>query len=129
MSRPFLKSLLSCAGTLALLIVLASLTAPRAPAQNAPAAALAKTTPRTKTWTQPRTPDGQPDLQGVWSNATTTPLERPATLAGKQVLTDEETTELEKETAQSRNSDRRDGKGTDADVGRAYNEFWWERGK
>ena len=29
-------------------------------------------------WSQPRTPDGQPDLQGVWSNATLTPLERPA---------------------------------------------------
>jgi len=88
-----------------------------------------KTTPTAKTWTQPRTPDGQPDLQGIWSNATTTPLERPAALAGKQVLTDEETAELEKQTAQNRNTDRRDEKGTDADVARAYNEFWWDRGK
>jgi hypothetical protein len=81
-----------------------------------------------KKWTQPRTPDGQPDLQGIWSNATTTPLERPAGLTGKQVLTDEETIELQKQTSQDRNTDRRDGIGTDADVARAYNEFWWDRG-
>ena len=32
-----------------------------------------------KPWTMPRTPDGKPDLQGNWTNATLTPLERPAT--------------------------------------------------
>ena len=31
-----------------------------------------------------RTPDGQPDLQGIWTNATLTPLERPKELAGKE---------------------------------------------
>jgi hypothetical protein len=41
---------------------------------------LAKTKTSSKSWTVPRTPDGQPDLQGVWSNATITPLERPAEL-------------------------------------------------
>ena len=34
-------------------------------------------------WTPPRTPDNQPDLQGYWTNATLTPLERPAQFAGK----------------------------------------------
>jgi hypothetical protein len=34
-------------------------------------------------WTPGRTPDGQPDLQGVWTNATITPLERPAALKDK----------------------------------------------
>ena len=87
-----------------------------------------RTVATAKTWTQPRTPDGQPDLQGIWSNATTTPLERPVALAGKDVLTDEETANLAKETQRNRNTDRRDGKGTDVDVARAYNEFWWERG-
>jgi hypothetical protein len=128
MSRPFLKSLLASAGTLAIMIVLVSVTASQVAAQNSSAAGLAKTTARAKTWAQPRTPDGQPDLQGVWSNATTTPLERPAALAGKQVLTEEETAELQKQTLENRNTDRRDGKGTDADVARAYNEFWWDRG-
>ena len=39
-----------------------------------------------KTWTLPRTPDGKPDLQGIWNNATLTPLERPAQYAGKSTL-------------------------------------------
>jgi len=36
------------------------------------------------------TPDGQPDLQGYWTNDTYTPLERPAELAGKEFFTREE---------------------------------------
>ena len=47
-------------------------------------------------WSQPRTPDGQPDLQGVWSNATLTPLERPAEFAGREFLTEKEQAEKEK---------------------------------
>src|SRR5580693_8251563 len=43
----------------------------------------------------PRTPDGHPDLQGIWTNATITPLERPAALAGKATLTDAEARVLE----------------------------------
>ena len=34
--------------------------------------------PPKKAWTTPRTPDGKPDLQGIFSTATLTPLERPA---------------------------------------------------
>jgi hypothetical protein len=44
----------------------------------------------------PRTPDGHPDLQGIWTNATITPLERPAALAAKPTLTDAEAVALEK---------------------------------
>lgn len=43
--------------------------------------------PPAKTWVAPRTPDGHPDLQGVWTNPTITPFERPAELAAKSVLT------------------------------------------
>jgi hypothetical protein len=45
---------------------------------------------KAKNWIVPRTPDGKPDLQGVWTNATLTPLERPAAFAGKATLTDAE---------------------------------------
>jgi len=77
----------------------------------------------------PRDPNGHPDLQGIWSYATVTPLERPTTLAGKATFTsDEEIAEFEKTTVAARNQDRRDGAGTNADVSRAYNDFWWDRG-
>src|SRR6516165_1609056 len=44
---------------------------------------------QSKPWTPPRTPEGQPDLQGVWSNASIVALERPKELEGKQFFTPE----------------------------------------
>lgn len=41
-------------------------------------------------WTTPRTPDGQPDIQGLWGNKTITPTERPESVGGRAYLTDEE---------------------------------------
>ena len=81
----------------------------------------------TKTWAPPRTPWGEPDLQGIWDFATITPLERPNELAGKAVLTEQEAAEFERQTLERRNQDRRDG-GAGADVSRAYNQFWWDYG-
>jgi len=76
-----------------------------------------------KAWTAPKTPWGHPDLQGVWTNTTTTPLERLPEAADKQVLTDEERVDLARKVADRVNADtRRPGQ-----VG-AYNEFWFERG-
>jgi len=49
-----------------------------------------------KTHSIAQTPDGHPDLQGVWTNATLTPLERPASLAGKMNVTDAEAAAYEK---------------------------------
>ena len=43
-----------------------------------------------KPWAATRTADGQPNLQGYWTNDTYTPLERPAELAGKEYFTPEE---------------------------------------
>ena len=48
----------------------------------------------------PRTPDGQPDLQGVWNFSTATLMERPEELAGKETLTAEEAAEWEQELAE-----------------------------
>jgi len=79
--------------------------------------------PSAKTWTQSRTADGQPDLQGIWTNATITPFERPAALAGKQFLTDAEAAKLEQQASQNR-VDRPPVKG---DVG-GYNQSWFDSG-
>jgi len=78
-------------------------------------------------YTPPRTPDGQPDLQGVWTNVTITPLERPANLAGKEFFTPAEARQFEKDTVDRNNADRRDG-GAQADLNRAYNDAWYDRG-
>jgi len=94
------------------------------------ALALAATIPavaQNKAWTAPKTPDGKPDLQGIWSYATITPLERPAEFAGKEFLTEQEAAAYEKRTLEANNRDRRDGTAAE-DVGRAYNDFWWDRG-
>jgi hypothetical protein len=45
-------------------------------------------------WTVPRTPDGRPDLQGVWGNNSVTPMTRPRQWKDKSVLTDAELEEL-----------------------------------
>jgi hypothetical protein len=50
-------------------------------------------------WAMPRTPDGRPDLQGVWDYRTATPLERPPEFAGKQFLTDQEIADYERRAA------------------------------
>ena len=101
------------------------LTALPAASQSPPAAGKLKTSG--KSWTPPRTPDGQPDLQGTWTNTTITPLERPAELAGKAYLTPAEAAQYEKTTVARQTGDRRDG-GAEADVARSYNEFWRDRG-
>src|SRR5437763_6102383 len=80
-----------------------------------------------KNWTALRTPDGRPDLQGIWSNATITPLERPKELAGKEFFSETEAAEYEKRILEETHKDRRDGT-AENDVGRAYNDSWWDRG-
>jgi hypothetical protein len=77
--------------------------------------------------TQAQTAARQPDLQGIWSFATITPLERPAELAGKEFFTAQEGAAYEAEVLKRNNMDRRDG-AAEADVARAYNDFWWDRG-
>ena len=74
-------------------------------------------------WTVPRMADGRPDLTGVWDFRSITPLERPAELAGRAELTEEDEAALV-ERALDRQIDRRPPPGQ---VG-GYNQFWMDRG-
>jgi hypothetical protein len=76
----------------------------------------------------PRTASGQPDLQGVWSNAVLTPLERPAIFGDKATLTPAEAAEY---VEQRRNATNRDNRTDDSasDILDAYNDFWWDTGE
>ena len=78
--------------------------------------------------TLPRTPDGQPDLQGAWSFATITPLERRSEHAGRQFLTDEEVAALDEDAATRASSERRAELTIQRDLDLAYDQFWWDRG-
>jgi hypothetical protein len=109
-----------------LLATLGILTAFGAAVAFKPVALAGQAPPAKKPWTLSHTPWGEPDLQGKWSYATITPLERPGTLAGKEVLTRQEV-EAADEDART-GADRRDG-GADADLARAYNAYWYDRGK
>jgi hypothetical protein len=74
---------------------------------------------------QPKAAGAYPDLQGLWTNSTITPLERPAQFANKEFLTEEEARALDRAAGE-----RYDRRSNDAatDIDDAYNQFWWERG-
>src|SRR5881397_2745866 len=84
----------------------------------------AQSTAVRKGWTPPRTPDGQPDLQAIWTNATITPFERPASLRDKAFLTEAEVAAIERQVATNRAADpKRPG-----DVG-SYDQVWFDSGE
>ena len=78
----------------AIVIAIASLAPVSVAGQTPRSVARAQNTSPTKAWAPPLTPDGQPDLQGVWSNRSATPLERPRALEGRPFLTDQEVRQL-----------------------------------
>jgi hypothetical protein len=76
-----------------------------------------------KPWMAPKTADGQPDLQGVWTNATITPFERPAELGTKAYLSEQEAAAIERQAA----GNRVDRPPKPGDVG-SYNQAWFDSG-
>ena len=88
-------------------------------------------------WTGPKTPWGDPDLQGTYTNKTITPVQRPEELAGQAFLTDEEIAALERETVERnerlllrpalRTTVSNVDRGVDGAPG-AYNNFWLDGG-
>jgi hypothetical protein len=76
-----------------------------------------------RSYAPPKTAWGDPDLQGIFTNATVTPFERPAEFAGNAFLSEKETAELEARAAKS----RIDQPPKEGDPG-TYNQFWFDRG-
>jgi hypothetical protein len=103
--------------------VMGQQTAPKAAAPAAKKTATAAK-PAAKPAANLRTPWGDPDLQGVWNDATATPLERPGGQT-KDVLSDQESEEFQGNLDNDLSRDRRDG-GPEVDVNRAYNEHWMD---
>ena len=79
-------------------------------------------------WDGPRTPWGDPDLQGVWDYWTFTPLQRPENLADKAVLTDEEAALFARQASEAALAIDRDGPGAGS-TGAYGQEVWTERGR
>ncbi len=101
----------------------------------------ASTAPQTPAQRQARTPartaDGKPNLEGIYSYSTITPLQRPDALAGKQVLSEEEAEVFQASENKRLNRDLFDPEKGAPSAGYApraeggvlsYNEFWYERG-
>lgn len=125
-------------GALAVFVAVASLSSTTIAGQASSASAQA-TAPTAKAYVAPRTPDGHPDLQGVWANNDATPLERPKELEGRKFLTEPEVAALKRRAAELFNGETdaafgdsvylavlkeaKDFKSTDTQTGN-YNHFW-----
>jgi hypothetical protein len=76
---------------------------------------------QTKAKALPRTPDGHPDLQGIWDFRSATPLERPVRFAGREFMTPEEVVAYEHEALE-----REDGRPPDdARTEQSVHPSWW----
>src|ERR1700745_1073537 len=95
-------------------VAVAALSVPLAMAQ-----APAKSGPATG-WAV-KTPWGDPNLQGIWTDPTDTPLQRSPKYASQEFLTEEQRVEFDRMRASFLGRDRRSERGTEADVAGAYN--------
>jgi hypothetical protein len=91
-------------------------TSAQAPAVSATAPAQALKTPR-----------GEPDLQGIWTDESDTPLQRPAKYADQEFFTEAQRAELDRQRAALAGKDRRGERGTELDVTGSYNDVFISR--
>src|SRR5437016_12634347 len=68
-----------------------------------------------------KTPWGEPDLQGIWTDESDTPLQRSPRYANQEFFTAEQRAELDRQRSALIGRDRRAERGTEADVAGAYN--------
>jgi hypothetical protein len=97
--------------------VVVSLSIARASAQMPGAPAKAPSPALTTPW-------GEPDLQGIWTDETDTPLQRSAKYANQEFFTDAQRAELDRQRSAMQGRERRAERGTVADVAGAYNDVF-----
>ncbi len=121
MRNRILASMVASGGAFALVFTIA-LLGPGSATGQAPA----------KGYKVPRTPDGHPDLQGYWTNATLTPLERPKGLGTKEFYTDQEMADNQRK-ERERDAKALEGRGTEKgtadDVHYDFAQYGLDRGQ
>src|SRR5437764_4261180 len=114
--------------SMGLLISLTLLLEARA---QTPPAVSGKTVAASKGWTAPKTPWGDPDLQGTWTSddCIGTPMNRPANLGDKRYFTEAELAEKESALARQSENDKQEFVDSNAHVGTGPPGHWGERAR
>src|SRR6201998_4757362 len=119
----FSRSVITLAIAAAAAGAIISVSITRTSAQTQTASATAHTASARSSATAPalETPWGEPDLQGIWTDETDTPLQRSPKYASQEFFTEEQRAELDRVRPGFLGRDRRSERGTEADVAGAYN--------
>jgi hypothetical protein len=93
------------------------------------ASVLGQTRPgQTKSWTPPKTPWGDPDLQGMWPGNMGVPLQRPESLGTRTTLTDAEFAQKEAQARKQAEADSESTAASDSKTTIGPPSYWVERG-
>src|SRR5262245_41584816 len=115
-----------------IVMVLAAVPSPVQPPSSQPkakAAPAATNPPSTRNWTPPKTPWGDPDLQGQWPATANIPMQRPANMGTRAILTDEELAQRERQAQTQAEADSEQFAKTSATVTINPPSYWVERGR
>src|SRR5207245_4602890 len=96
-----------------------------------PPAVSGKTVAASKDWTAPKTPWGDPDLQGTWTadDCIGTPLNRPANLGERLYYTEQELAQRESQLAKQHQNDLQEEVAPDQRIGTGHPSHWGERAR